>query len=279
MVNTINSTPEKTNKSGNNLLKKTVAFAIALTLSWEPTEAKTYEKQEFPTEIVANMPWKISPMTEKTEQASTPNYINQAQNWIKKYYPQYEEYFKPIFSELKWMWTNANNIFNKKIHENLETFEEEVTTEKDKITTILITFDNLLWEKKFTNWKKTVDTKEWEDFIKWISDEIAYEIKAQFWKELRESRENLYNSRENLYNSREKLKKINKIIEDINKNTSPEWILKSIEEFFEITDINDVKKDKSTQEIVKHYISIGKKINWKQSSLWKKFIEEYNRIK
>ena len=38
--------------------------------------AKTYNKQEFPTEMVANVPWTISPMTENVEQNSVPNYVN-----------------------------------------------------------------------------------------------------------------------------------------------------------------------------------------------------------
>jgi hypothetical protein len=39
---------------------------------------------------------------------------------------------------------NAKNIFNKKIHENFEIFDEELTTERDKISTILIAIDDIL---------------------------------------------------------------------------------------------------------------------------------------
>jgi hypothetical protein len=222
--------------------------------------------------MLASIPWEYTPMTENIEQATVPNYINQAQNWVKKYYPQYEEYFRPIFKELNEMWKNDNNTFNKKIHDNFEIFKEELTTEKDKITTILLTIDELIGEKTFIRWKKIIDSKEWEELLKWISNEIINDIKIQFSKELKESKEKLAKNKE-------KLSRIKGIREIINKNdTSPEIIIKSIEERFNYTDINDVKNDKTIQEIIKYYISFSKRINWKQSQLGKKYIEEYKRL-
>ena len=104
MVNTLWNAPEKVTStprgSSSSALKKIVAAAIALTLSGQPAEAKTYNKQEFSTEMVANVPWTISPMTENVEQTSVPNYINQAEAAVRKYYPQYEEYFKGIFEKI-----------------------------------------------------------------------------------------------------------------------------------------------------------------------------------
>ena len=64
MVNTLWNTPEKVtttaNRSWSSMLKKIVAWAIALTLSGQPAEVKAYNKQEFPTEMVANIPWIFS---------------------------------------------------------------------------------------------------------------------------------------------------------------------------------------------------------------------------
>ena len=106
MVNTLWNAPEKVTStpkgSSSSALKKIVAAAIALTLSGQPAEAKTYNKQEFSTEIVANVPWTISPMTENIEQTSTPDYINKAEASIRKYYPQYEEYLKELTKRIKW---------------------------------------------------------------------------------------------------------------------------------------------------------------------------------
>ena len=42
-----------------------------------------------------------SPRTQNVEQTNVPDYISQAEAGVKKYYPQYEEYFKDIFSEIK----------------------------------------------------------------------------------------------------------------------------------------------------------------------------------
>ena len=307
MINTLQNSPERIPSKWGNKFKKAVALAIALTLSGEPAEAKTYEKQEFPTEMLASIPSEYAPMTENVEQTTVPNYINQAQNWVKKYYPKYEEYFRPIFKELKWMSQTTNNIFNKKIHENFDIFEEELTTEKDKYTTILIAIDDILWEKIFINWKKTIDTKEWEDLLKSIASEITSDIKVQFSKNLRESRQRLANEKDRLANEKdrlanekdrlanekdrlanekdrlaktqEKLAKIRRIREDIVNSNNPQQNLKSIEELFKITEINELKSNNTIQEIVKYYISIWNKINWTPSTLWKKFIEEYNKLK
>lgn len=267
MVNTLQNSPEKIPSKWGNKFKKAIALAIALTLSGEPAEAKTYEKQEFSTEMVSNIPWEYAPMTEAVEQATIPNYINQAQNWVKKYYPQHEEYFRKIINELKWMWEITKNTFNKKIQENFETFEEEITTEKDKCTTILIIIDNLLWNKDFIRSNITVDSPEWRDMIEGIANEISTDISIQLSKELKKVKE-----------KHDKIKKIKNEIYN-NNNNNPEWILNSIEKLFEITNLKEVKNDKSIQEIIKCYISIWKKINWNPSPLGKEFIIEYNNLK
>jgi hypothetical protein len=42
-----------------------------------------------------------SPRTQNVEQTNVPDYISQAEVGVKKYYPQYEEYFKGIIKEIK----------------------------------------------------------------------------------------------------------------------------------------------------------------------------------
>ena len=45
MVNTLNNSPEKVSSKWGNKFKKAITLAIALTLSGQPAEWKTYEKQ------------------------------------------------------------------------------------------------------------------------------------------------------------------------------------------------------------------------------------------
>ena len=43
----------------------------------------------------------LSPMTQSVTQSTIPDYIAQAQAAVKKYYPQYVEYFVPIFIAIR----------------------------------------------------------------------------------------------------------------------------------------------------------------------------------
>jgi hypothetical protein len=42
-----------------------------------------------------------SPRTQNVEQTNVPDYISQAEAGVKKYYPEYEEYFKGIINQIK----------------------------------------------------------------------------------------------------------------------------------------------------------------------------------
>jgi hypothetical protein len=83
-------------------------------------------------------------MTENIEQASVPNYIVQAEAGVKKFYPQYVEYFKPIFTRTYKLSTSSQNIINTKVQENFEYFDEELPTEKDRVTTILLVLEEII---------------------------------------------------------------------------------------------------------------------------------------
>ena len=43
----------------------------------------------------------FSPMPQSITQSTTPDYIAQAKAGVKKYYPEYEEYFKGIIKDIK----------------------------------------------------------------------------------------------------------------------------------------------------------------------------------
>ena len=246
-------------------------------------------------------------------QQTTPDYVKKAQADLTKYYPQFKDYFEPIFAEYKGLGNDAMNIFNSKIHENFDIFEEDLTTERDKCATILTALDECLGDKTFMKSKKQVDSPDGEDLINTIAGEITADIKVQFVKELNEAKERLAKADERLARANEKIARANEIIarekernaranekiarekernarleesiartariqENIKANKSPQEILLSIEDLFEVSEIKKVKDDLGTQGIIKYYISIGKKINHKPSAIGQKFIDEYNRI-
>jgi len=146
-------------------------------------------------------------VTTSFAQSSTPDYIQKAKVGLNQYYPQFKDYFEPIFAEYNKLSVNTHNIFYSKIYDNFDTFKEELTTERDKCATILTAIDDLLGDKKFRNSKKQVDSPDGDDLINGIADEIASDIKVQFSRELRESRERLAKSRERLAKEKERLAK------------------------------------------------------------------------
>ena len=144
-------------------------------------------------------------VTTSFAQSSTPDYIQKAKVGLTQYYPQFKDYFEPIFAEYNKLGANTHNIFNSKIYDNFDTFKEDITTERDKCATILTAIDDLLGDKKFRNSKKQVDSPDGEDLINGIASEIASDIKVQFSRELRESRERLANEKERLAKEKERL--------------------------------------------------------------------------
>ena len=199
-------------------------------------------------------------------QSSNPDYIQKAKVGLNQYYPQFKDYFEPIFAEYNKMVPNVHKVLNSKIHDNFDTFEEEIATERDKCTTTLIILDILLGDKTFMNSKKQVDSSEGVEMIDGIAAEIATDINIGTVKELKRSKE--------------RLAKVKAVVDKIkaNNNESPEGILNSIEMLFEISEIEEVKTDPTIQEIIKYYISISQKANHTPSPLGQKFIDEYNRI-
>ena len=248
-------------------------------------------------------------------QSSTPDYIQKAKVGLTQYYPQFKDYFEPIFADTDNLSLSGwKKVINKKIQENFDIFDEEITTERDKCATILTTLDDLLGDKTFKRSKIHVDTSDGEDLINSIASEIASDIKVQFSRELRESRERLANEKERLANEKERLAnekerlanekerlanekerlanekersiKINNVKDAIKKvkdtinasNSNTKQVLLAIEDLFDVSELSDVKESPGTQEIIKYYISISQKANHTPSPTAQKFIDEYNRI-
>ena len=213
-------------------------------------------------------------------QSSTPDYIKKAKVRLNQYYPQFKDYFEPIFVATDNLSLSGwKKVINKKIHENFDIFDEELTTERDKCATILTTLDDLLGDKTFRKSKKLVDTSDGEDLINSIANEIASDIKVQFSRELKDSRERLANEKERLANEKERSIRIKKVKDAINANNlNTNQVLLAIEELLDVSELSDVKDSPGTQEIIKYYISISQKANHVPSPTAQKFIDEYNRI-
>ena len=212
-------------------------------------------------------------------QSSTPDYIQKAKIGLTQYYPQFKDYFEPIFAEYNRMGATVSNIFNTKIHENFQIFDEELTTDRDKCATILTAMDDILGDKTYINSKKVIDNSDGVDLINGIANEIANDIKVRFSREFRESRERLAKSEERLAKAMEKSEKIKKLKNAINaNNANPKPVLLAIEELLEVSELSEVKVDQGTQEIIKYYISISQKANHTPSPTGQKFVDEYNRI-
>jgi len=272
MVNTLWNTPEKVtstpNRSWSNMLKKIVAWAIALTLSGQPAEAKTFEKQEFPTEMVANMPWEISPMTENVEQTNIPDYYNKALNWVRKYYPEYEEYFKGIINQIKWSWKYEEYLFNKEIDKNLVISWGLLKNEKEVITTILISLEKSVW-------KKNLKTKYWISEDSNIN-EISNDIIDWYYRKHERIIKNLKNFEQEIDNLIKKGENqwIDIWIEYISISEKYMQLLKDL-----YIEFGEIKKSRVAQNRVKQYIETLDKTGKKPNQIWQKYIDEYNKVK
>lgn len=204
-------------------------------------------------------------VTASFAQSSTPDYIQKAKVGLNQYYPQFKDYFEPIFAEYAKLGLRAHNTINSKIHENFDIFKEEISTDRDKCATILTALDDWLGDKKFKNTKKQVDSPDGDDLINGIADEISFDTDARIAKDIRDNEEKTA-----------KIKELRAKLESNKDN--PEGLRNTIDSCFEVFEIEEVKANSTIQEIIKYYISISHKINHTPSPLGQKFIDEYNRI-
>ena len=215
-------------------------------------------------------------------QSSTPDYIQKAKVGLNQYYPQFKDYFEPIFAEYNKLRVASLNIINDKIQENLEIFEEEIATDRDKCATILTSLEILKGEKTFRNSKKQIDSKEGEYAINEVAGEIANDINNQVKKEIHKVREETQKVREETQKVRNRNEKLREIINFINNSTksreNTEKIVFKMDEYFGLFEVSEIKSNSGLQNIIKEYINFNKQINRRPSALGQKFIDEYNRI-
>ena len=206
-------------------------------------------------------------------QSSTPDYIQKAKVGLTQYYPQFKDYFEPIFARTFKLSTSSQNIINTKIHENFDLFDEELPTEKDKVTTILLVLENVISGQDQLS-KSINNTTRGKDLIA-IAEEISNDINQQAKAEIEQTKQhtNLIKRRTN---------KLNEIINYINSNEIKKEtigkIVDKMEEYFTLFEIKEIKEDQWLQKIIMHYINYTRQINRVPSKLGENFIDEYNRI-
>ena len=227
-------------------------------------------------------------MTENIEQASVPNYIAQAEAGVKKYYPQFEEYFKPIFTRTYKLSTSSQNIINTKVQENFELFDEELPSEKDRITTILLVLEKIFsWQNKlFLEQKWSAKGRGLIEIAEEISNDAVQQARAETAKaraETAKAREEAAKARAETVKLEQRANKLNEIRDYINSNEinkkTMEGITIKIEEFFNLYEIKEIKEDQQLQKMIEQYINYTKQINRTPSKLWQEFINEYNKVK
>lgn len=271
------------NNSSNSFSKTIrnglIATSLLFTLWSQPAESKTVEKNMNKIEMTTDKA--ASPIVENVEQQSTPNYMNQVEAWVKKYYPQYADYFKPAIEIMNWIPQSVKEKINFIIDDNFDLFEDDITSEKDKITTILMFYENYLWKSYFLNQNdvKKISKDLWYD----IRFSAAKEISKWFIKEMgKEYQEIIQIQTEILTEKKAQNEKRGK------GNDSPEELKKDMEntlairmKLFEKNLISRTKMNnfKVLIEDINNYKKICD-ITWKKPSpIWQKFIDEYNKIK
>ena len=222
-----------------------------------------------------------SPIVENVEQQTTPDYFSQAEEGVKKYYPQYADYFVTTLETIHTIPASIKNKINTIIEENFEIFEDDIITEKDKITTILMFYEVYLWKIYFSN----------QNDVKVISKDLGYDIRFSAAKEISESLIKNMGKRyqevtQILLESLDEKKAQNEKWESW--NDSPETMQWDIEriltiwmklfdrnliEWEELKYLTPIIKD------IKNYEEIFR-ITWKKPSpIGQRFIDEFNKIK
>ena len=222
-----------------------------------------------------------SPIVENVEQQTTPNYFSQAEAGLKKYYPQYADYFVTTLETISTIPANTRNKICAIIEENFEIFEDDITTEKDKITTILMFYEVYLWKIYFSN----------QNDVKIISKELWYDVRFSAAKEIskwvvknkgKKYQEVLQIKLEILDEKKAQTKKWkswDKSPETVQwdlERTLTIWMKlfdKNLFEWKDLKNLDPIIKD------IKNYEEIFR-ITWKKpSAIGQRFIDEYNKIK
>ena len=213
-------------------------------------------------------------------QSSTPDYIQKAKIGLTQYYPQFKDYFEPIFGKIMGLKDSSRNLINSKIHDNLDTFSDEISSEKERNAVVLLVLERFVGKDQFK--KSAVFGATDEDIRIAVANEIVYDLELNIKKELREIKNDIAQIDNDIAQIDKRNAKLKEIINSLNNSTnSRETIEKTviqIEEYYKIVEVSEIKDDSGLQKIIKQYIKLNKQINRRPSAIGQKFVDEYNRI-
>ncbi len=278
-----NKVRSDSNNSSNSFSKTLrnglIATSLLFALWSQPAESKTVEKNMNKIEMTTDKA--ATPIIENVEQQSTPNYMKQVEAWVKKYYPQYADYFKTTIELINTVPENIKSKINYLMHDNFDLFEDDITTEKDKIATILMFYETFFGKNYFSNQNdvKVISKELWYD----IRYSAAKEINSWFTKNMGKKYQEIMQIELEVLNEKkiqnEKWEKWNNSPEVIQQDIEKTLMIRSKLFDKNLIEWNNIKDIKAIQTDVKNYIEICNKTWKKPSPIWQKFIDEYNKIK
>jgi hypothetical protein len=212
-----------------------------------------------------------------------PDYVGQAPADVHKYYPQYEEYFKTVFDKIKTLKPHSIALLNEEIHENMELFEEDIKSEKDKRTIILMALEMLIVGKKEFTKAKDVQGAQGDNDYKF---EIAESIEDGATRRATKGREQAQNVHDRVKAKNAKLDELIGLIKCLDEQGAirqeTDKILKGLEEYFALFTDEEIKegmeKNQGVAKLIEWYKTFSQKVGRTPSPLGQKFINEYNRI-
>ena len=226
--------------------------------------------------------WLATLPTDSQTQQSIPDYVGQAPADVHKYYPQYEEYFKTIFDKMKVLKPHSIAMLNEEIHENMELFEEDIKSEKDKRTIVLMALEMLIVGKKEFTKAKDVQGPQGDNDYKY---EIAESIEDGATRKALKNRDEAVKNRDRTIAQSAKLEEVIALIYRLDEQGTireeMDKILKGLEEFFALHNdeeiYTEIKQNGTLVKIIGLYDTYNKKIGRTPSALGQKSVNEYNK--
>ncbi len=231
--------------------------------------------------------WLATLPTDSQTQQSIPDYVGQAPADVHNYYPQYEAYFKTIFDDMKELKPRTIALLNEEIHENMMLFEDDIKSEKDKRTIVLMALELLIVGKKhFTNAKDVQGPQGDNDYKFLIAEEIetsATERAKKNHEQAKKNREQAQREHDRVKAKNAKLEEVIALINRLNEEGSLkaeiEKVLNGLEDYFALYNDEELeaelKQNQGVVKIIEWYIAFNKKLDRTPSALGQKIINEY----
>lgn len=233
--------------------------------------------------------WLATLPTDSQTQQSIPDYVGQAPADVHNYYPQYEAYFKTIFDDMKELKPRTIALLNEEIHENMMLFEDDIKSEKDKRTIVLMALELLIVGKKhFTNAKDVQGPQGDNDYKFLIAEEIetsATERAKKNREQAQKNREQAQRKHDRLKAKNDKLEEVIALIKRLNEEGSIkaeiEKVLNGLEDYFALYNDEELeaelKLNKGVVKLIEWYIAFNTKLDRTPSAIGQKIINEYNK--